>query len=178
MPLVPPPGPLHILTISVSPCYFISLKLIHTLDLLISCRTVFSNAPFPSLPPGSCVPVSKAVAKTSSPGGKPPDTPPQPGSGRFLCPLCQRSRRPRLESVLGLLVSLQKLGVRLPEGIALQCLTERAMRWQVRRGGGGVGWWESVEISYGCYCFRRFNIEGLCAVIVEVGEAAVFIFCD
>uniref|UniRef100_A0A671V922 [histone H3]-trimethyl-L-lysine(4) demethylase n=1 Tax=Sparus aurata TaxID=8175 RepID=A0A671V922_SPAAU len=49
----------------------------------------------------------------------------------FLCPLCQRSRRPRLETILSLLVSLQKLPVRLPEGEALQCLTERAMSWQV-----------------------------------------------
>uniref|UniRef100_H3BWG1 [histone H3]-trimethyl-L-lysine(4) demethylase n=1 Tax=Tetraodon nigroviridis TaxID=99883 RepID=H3BWG1_TETNG len=44
--------------------------------------------------------------------------------------LCQRSRRPRLETILSLLVSLQKLPVRLPEGEALQCLTERAMSWQ------------------------------------------------
>jgi histone demethylase JARID1 len=50
---------------------------------------------------------------------------------KFLCPLCQRSRRPRLETILSLLVSLQKLPVRLPEGEALQCLTERAMGWQV-----------------------------------------------
>uniref|UniRef100_H3CMU6 [histone H3]-trimethyl-L-lysine(4) demethylase n=1 Tax=Tetraodon nigroviridis TaxID=99883 RepID=H3CMU6_TETNG len=48
---------------------------------------------------------------------------------KFLC-LCQRSRRPRLETILSLLVSLQKLPVRLPEGEALQCLTERAMSWQ------------------------------------------------
>uniref|UniRef100_A0A8C4QEE2 [histone H3]-trimethyl-L-lysine(4) demethylase n=1 Tax=Eptatretus burgeri TaxID=7764 RepID=A0A8C4QEE2_EPTBU len=51
---------------------------------------------------------------------------------RFLCPLCQRSRRPRLETILSLLVALQKLSVRLPEGEALQCLTERAMAWQDR----------------------------------------------
>ena len=37
----------------------------------------------------------------------------------------------RLETILSLLVSLQKLTVRLPEGEALQCLTERAMAWQV-----------------------------------------------
>ncbi|XP_014679880.1 PREDICTED: lysine-specific demethylase 5A-like [Priapulus caudatus] len=55
---------------------------------------------------------------------------------KFLCPLCLRSRRPRLETILSLLVSLQKLPVRLPEGEALQCLTERAMGWQV--GGGRV----------------------------------------
>ncbi|XP_072408539.1 lysine-specific demethylase 5A isoform X1 [Chiloscyllium punctatum] len=51
---------------------------------------------------------------------------------KFLCPLCMRSRRPRLETILSLLVSLQKLPVRLPEGDALQCLTERAMSWQDR----------------------------------------------
>uniref|UniRef100_A0A4W4H1X8 [histone H3]-trimethyl-L-lysine(4) demethylase n=1 Tax=Electrophorus electricus TaxID=8005 RepID=A0A4W4H1X8_ELEEL len=59
---------------------------------------------------------------------------PKTGSQKrlFLCPLCQRSRRPRLETILSLLVSLQKLPVRLPEGEALQCLTERAMSWQDR----------------------------------------------
>ncbi|XP_035243760.1 lysine-specific demethylase 5C isoform X2 [Anguilla anguilla] len=51
---------------------------------------------------------------------------------RFLCPLCQRSRRPRLETILALLVALQRLPVRLPEGEALQCLTERAIAWQGR----------------------------------------------
>ena len=59
----------------------------------------------------------------------------KPGSLReikFLCPACLRSRRPRLETILSLLVSLQKLTVRLPEGEALQCLTERAMAWQDR----------------------------------------------
>uniref|UniRef100_A0A8C9SWC1 [histone H3]-trimethyl-L-lysine(4) demethylase n=1 Tax=Scleropages formosus TaxID=113540 RepID=A0A8C9SWC1_SCLFO len=50
----------------------------------------------------------------------------------FLCPLCQRSRRPRLETILALLVALQRLPVRLPEGEALQCLTERAIGWQGR----------------------------------------------
>ncbi|KAJ8260346.1 hypothetical protein GJAV_G00179900 [Gymnothorax javanicus] len=51
---------------------------------------------------------------------------------RFLCPRCQRSRRPRLETILALLVALQRLPVRLPEGEALQCLTERAIGWQGR----------------------------------------------
>lgn len=51
---------------------------------------------------------------------------------KFLCPMCLRSRRPRLETILSLLVSLQKLPMRLPEGDALQCLTERAMSWQDR----------------------------------------------
>merc|ERR1719221_15728 len=49
---------------------------------------------------------------------------------KFLCPACLRSRRPRLHTILSLLVSLQRLTVRLPEGEALQCLTERAMAWQ------------------------------------------------
>ncbi|KAK7080654.1 Lysine-specific demethylase 5A [Halocaridina rubra] len=52
--------------------------------------------------------------------------------GRFLCPSCERSRRPRLETILSLLVALQKLPLRLPEAEALQCLTERAMSWQDR----------------------------------------------
>jgi len=51
---------------------------------------------------------------------------------KFLCPNCLRSRRPRLETILSLLVSLSKLTVRLPEGEALQCLTERAMSWRER----------------------------------------------
>ncbi|XP_052027969.1 lysine-specific demethylase 5D isoform X4 [Apodemus sylvaticus] len=51
---------------------------------------------------------------------------------KFLCPLCMRSRRPRLETILTLLVGLQRLSVRLPEGEALQCLTERAIGWQGR----------------------------------------------
>lgn len=51
---------------------------------------------------------------------------------KYLCPECLRTRRPRLETILPLLVNLQKLTVRLPEGEALQCLTERAMNWQDR----------------------------------------------
>ncbi|XP_055857756.1 lysine-specific demethylase lid-like [Episyrphus balteatus] len=51
---------------------------------------------------------------------------------KYLCPSCMRSRRPRLEAILSLLVSLQRLPIRLPEGEALQCLTERAMNWQDR----------------------------------------------
>lgn len=51
---------------------------------------------------------------------------------KFLCPNCQRTKRPRLDIILGLLMSLQKLYVRVPEGEALQCLTERAMNWQDR----------------------------------------------
>ncbi|XP_055932115.1 lysine-specific demethylase 5A-like [Argiope bruennichi] len=52
--------------------------------------------------------------------------------GRWLCGCCLRSRRPRLETILSLLMALQKLPVRLAEGEALQCLTERGMAWQDR----------------------------------------------
>ncbi|XP_065304371.1 lysine-specific demethylase 5A-like [Dermacentor albipictus] len=68
---------------------------------------------------------------SSSPGASVASAVPAKES-KFLCPACLRSRRPRLETILSLLVSLQKLPVRLPEGEALQCLTERAMSWQDR----------------------------------------------
>jgi len=71
------------------------------------------STPLPRLPSGKAKPTSLREVK-------------------FLCPNCLRSRRPRLETILSLLVSLQKLTVRLPEGEALQCLTERAMAWQDR----------------------------------------------
>jgi len=71
------------------------------------------STPLPRLPSGAQKPTSLREVK-------------------FLCQNCLRSRRPRLETILSLLVSLQKLTVRLPEGEALQCLTERAMAWQDR----------------------------------------------
>ncbi|XP_030021765.1 lysine-specific demethylase 5B isoform X2 [Manduca sexta] len=49
---------------------------------------------------------------------------------KFLCPDCVRTQRPKLDRILALLVWLQKLPVRLAEGEALQCVTERAMAWQ------------------------------------------------
>ncbi|KAJ0171214.1 hypothetical protein K1T71_013413 [Dendrolimus kikuchii] len=49
---------------------------------------------------------------------------------KFLCPDCMRTKRPRLDRILALLVWLQNLQVRLAEGEALQCVTERAMAWQ------------------------------------------------
>ena len=64
------------------------------------------------------------------PGGHKKERPNSLRDIKFLCPACLRSRRPRLETILSLLVSLQRLTVRLPEGEALQCLTERAMAWQ------------------------------------------------
>ena len=83
-----------------------------------------------SVSPGTCVPLPKSAAVKAKPG--------QPAmfqtcrDFKFLCPICLQSRRPRLETILSLLVSLQKLPVRLAEGEALQCLTERAMAWQDR----------------------------------------------
>lgn len=81
---------------------------------------------------GGCVPFPSLL-----PASPPPPPPPNPlcwwdWDSRFLCPRCQRSRRPRLETILALLVALQRLPVRLPEGEALQCLTERAINWQGR----------------------------------------------
>jgi hypothetical protein len=44
--------------------------------------------------------------------------------------MCSRSRRPRLDTALSLLLALQKLPVRVDCGEALQLLAERAMAWQ------------------------------------------------
>ncbi|XP_034472196.1 lysine-specific demethylase lid [Drosophila innubila] len=55
-----------------------------------------------------------------------------PGQPKWLCPSCVRSKRPRLETILPLLVQLQQLPMRLPEDEALRCLAERAMNWQDR----------------------------------------------
>lgn len=80
-----------------------------------------------------CVPLVKGMVKTSNPNsgekGKPIT---YLNETKFLCPICMRSRRPRMDTILNLLVALQSLPIRLPEGEALQCLTERAMGWQVR----------------------------------------------
>ncbi|XP_068453283.1 lysine-specific demethylase 5C isoform X2 [Clinocottus analis] len=78
---------------------------------------------------GGCVP-SPSLLPSSGPPGNPLCW--WDWDSRFLCPRCQRSRRPRLETILALLVALQRLPVRLPEGEALQCLTERAITWQGR----------------------------------------------
>ncbi|XP_010730368.2 lysine-specific demethylase 5B-B isoform X3 [Larimichthys crocea] len=50
----------------------------------------------------------------------------------WLCPQCQRSEKPPLNKVLSLLASLRHIGVRLPEGDALQYLVERTVNWQQR----------------------------------------------
>ncbi len=49
---------------------------------------------------------------------------------RFICGACLRSRRPRLDSIVSLLISLQKVPVAISEGTALHCLAERAISWQ------------------------------------------------
>jgi len=49
---------------------------------------------------------------------------------KYLCPLCQRSRRPKLDEVLHLLLELQSIPVRIREGEALQLLADRAVKWQ------------------------------------------------
>lgn len=51
---------------------------------------------------------------------------------KFFCPMCMRTRRPHLDSVVGLLLELGKFPVRLPEGEALQSLAEHAFSWQDR----------------------------------------------
>ena len=51
---------------------------------------------------------------------------------RFLCALCLRTRRPRLDAIVSLLISLQKVPVAISEGTALHCLAERAISWQKR----------------------------------------------
>uniref|UniRef100_A0A4W6FYN2 [histone H3]-trimethyl-L-lysine(4) demethylase n=1 Tax=Lates calcarifer TaxID=8187 RepID=A0A4W6FYN2_LATCA len=65
----------------------------------------------------------------------------------WLCPLCQRSRKPPLDKVLPLLASLQRIRVRLPEGDALRFLIERTVRWQHRvQQLSGIE--ESVDCSF------------------------------
>uniref|UniRef100_A0A1I8HTA7 PHD-type domain-containing protein n=1 Tax=Macrostomum lignano TaxID=282301 RepID=A0A1I8HTA7_9PLAT len=51
---------------------------------------------------------------------------------KYLCQACERGRRPRVETILSLLLALQRLPCPLLAGVALQCLTERAMSWQDR----------------------------------------------
>lgn len=49
---------------------------------------------------------------------------------KYLGPCCSRSRRPEYKIILELLVGLNKLPLNMVEGVALQCLTNRAMKWQ------------------------------------------------
>ncbi|KAJ2954973.1 hypothetical protein O0L34_g3316 [Tuta absoluta] len=75
----------------------------------------------------SCIAAAKEDREESPERVETPFPTPDP---KFLCPDCTRTKRPRLDRILALLVWLQKLPVRLAEGEALQCVTERAMAWQ------------------------------------------------
>ncbi|XP_026730670.1 lysine-specific demethylase lid [Trichoplusia ni] len=75
----------------------------------------------------SCIAAAKEEREESPERVEVPFPTPEP---KFLCPDCMRTKRPRLDRILALLVWLQKLPVRLAEGEALQCVTERAMAWQ------------------------------------------------
>ncbi|XP_049881444.1 lysine-specific demethylase lid-like isoform X2 [Pectinophora gossypiella] len=75
----------------------------------------------------NCIAASKEEREESPDRVELPFPVPEP---KFLCPDCTRTKRPRLDRILALLVWLQKLPVRLAEGEALQCVTERAMAWQ------------------------------------------------
>ncbi|XP_024422303.1 lysine-specific demethylase 5D-like isoform X2 [Desmodus rotundus] len=81
---------------------------------------------------GRCVSVPNLLSSPRSTSASSPPLAWWEWNTKFLCPLCMRSRRPRLETILALLVALQRLPVWLPEGEALQCLTERAIGWQGR----------------------------------------------
>lgn len=81
---------------------------------------------------GQCVPVPRLLSSLRASSTSSPLLAWWEWNTKFLCPLCMRSRRPRLETVLALLIALQRLPVWLPEGEALQCLTERAIVWQGR----------------------------------------------
>jgi hypothetical protein len=60
------------------------------------------------------------------------DTLLEPDVSPFLCHLCLRTRRPSFSDLLSLLLTLQKLAVWLPEGVAVQYLADRAMSWLER----------------------------------------------
>ncbi|EDV31945.1 uncharacterized protein Dana_GF14289 [Drosophila ananassae] len=76
-----------------------------------------------------CVPLPSVTNSNGVPNGGASSGANRP---KWLCPSCVRSKRPRLETILPLLVQLQQLPIRLPEDEALRCLAERAMNWQDR----------------------------------------------
>lgn len=95
------------------------------------CTTPFYPSHVP-LPRPLQAAISSSKGKSQEPIENQSQSPQSLRDIKFLCPKCLRSRRPRLETILSLLVALNKLSVRLPEGEALQCLTERAMAWRDR----------------------------------------------
>lgn len=52
------------------------------------------------------------------------------GSRIFLCPFCQRSKRPSAKAVQAALAKLQKTRVRTLESVAMQCLLDREAKWK------------------------------------------------
>ncbi|XP_002038026.2 lysine-specific demethylase lid [Drosophila sechellia] len=103
-------------------------------DMFCLCKSEFRNLMFncqlcrdwfheDCVPPPSATNQNGIVNGGSGPGSNRP---------KWLCPSCVRSKRPRLETILPLLVQLQQLPIRLPEDEALRCLAERAMNWQDR----------------------------------------------
>lgn len=52
------------------------------------------------------------------------------GSKIFLCPFCQRSKRPNPKTVVNALIKLQKIQVRTLESVAMQCLLDREAKWR------------------------------------------------
>lgn len=49
---------------------------------------------------------------------------------KFLCPVCQRSKRPQFKAVFQLLSSIQKLGVQMVEARVVHSLCQRALSWK------------------------------------------------
>ncbi|CAG0894596.1 unnamed protein product [Darwinula stevensoni] len=92
--------------------------------------SLFQYALIPCLSPikslvfaATCVPFSKLLGlrDKSSEDGK-------AGEGQaFICPLCERSQRPHLQSILSLLMDMKRLTLHLPESVVLESLIERAI---------------------------------------------------
>ncbi|XP_077582101.1 lysine (K)-specific demethylase 5Ba isoform X1 [Stigmatopora nigra] len=81
----------------------------------------------------------------------------------WLCPFCQRSRKPPLDKVLPLLASLQRIRVRLPEGDALRFLIERTVQWQHRvQQACTDGLLEEVSRTVSGRTEERLNLPGCC----------------
>jgi len=118
---------------------------------------------------GGCVPSPSLLPSSGPPSGNPLCW--WDWDARFLCPRCQRSRRPRLETILALLVALQRLPVRLPEGEALQCLTERAITWQGRAK-------EAVETPELQRALQRLQVLRCDAETKETKGSAVIVLSD
>ncbi|XP_026271683.1 lysine-specific demethylase lid isoform X1 [Frankliniella occidentalis] len=49
---------------------------------------------------------------------------------KFLCPVCQRSKRPQFKAVFQLLSNIQKLGVQMVEARVVHSLCQRALNWK------------------------------------------------